>query len=207
MTLLDSLFLLFFGYGCGSIPFGLILTRLIKKSDIRQEGSGNIGATNVFRCAGKALGLLTFFLDMLKGAIPVYIFAVWSFEQDAALWSACIVAVGVMLGHIFPIWLRFKGGKGVATFIGIMFGFSLEVGGIILAAWLVSLIVTRLSSASSLIMAGISPFVVLFLLPRPLFALTTCLLTAMIWIRHIDNLKRIWQGEEKPIIGSKKNDT
>lgn len=183
------------GYLLGSIPFGLILTRLAGLGDVRHIGSGNIGATNVLRTGNKALALATLILDGGKGALAVILAGVFAPE------TVLIVGGTAFLGHLYPVWLGFKGGKGVATFLGIALAVSLLLGLICCAVWLLTAIVSRMSSLAALMAAVASPiaaFMLLGLHPALLFAG----LAALIFIRHRDNIARIHAGEE-PRIGQK----
>src|SRR4029077_12544913 len=141
-----------FGYLCGSIPFGILLTRLAGAPDVRSVGSGNIGATNVFRTGRKGLAAATLLGDMLKGTAAVLIIA-HIFGRDAAI----AAALGAFLGHLFPLWLKFKGGKGVATFIGLLIAFAWPVALGFCAIWLAVATVTRYSSLSALIASTATP--------------------------------------------------
>ena len=181
---------LLFGYLCGSIPFGVLLTRLAGTQDIRSVGSGNIGATNVLRTGHKALAAATLLGDVLKGTAAVLIVA--SFARSNLVMLA---GLGAFLGHLFPVWLRFRGGKGVATYIGILLGLAwpaaLAFGGI----WLAVAAITRYSSLAALIASAATPAVLLATssgLEPVLFGL----LTAILWIKHRDNIARLLQGTE-----------
>ena len=145
-----------FSYACGSIPFGLILTRIFSKLDIREIGSGNIGATNVLRTGNKYLAFATLFLDILKGYIPVLL--VNNFLPELLQLSALLV----FLGHLFPIWLKFKGGKGVATFLGILLALSYSLTLLFILTWITVALIFKYSSLSS-IFASISVFVISFI--------------------------------------------
>ncbi len=142
-------------YLCGSIPFGLILTKIFSKKDIRKIGSGNIGATNVLRTGNKYLAVLTLILDILKGYIPVVI-ALYYFNNFVYL-----TALLTMLGHIFPIWLKFKGGKGVATYLGIISALSIQLGLLFIFTWIIVSLIFKYSSLSSMF-GALTVFVVNF---------------------------------------------
>jgi acyl phosphate:glycerol-3-phosphate acyltransferase len=148
------------GYLVGSIPFGLILTRIAGLGDIRKIGSGNIGATNVLRTGNKGLAALTLLLDGLKGTAAVLIGNHWG--PDAAI----IAGAGAFIGHLFPVWLKFKGGKGVATMLGIFFGLYWPLGLFAIAVWLIAAFAFRYSSLSALIAAAASPVFAWFLINR-----------------------------------------
>ena len=141
---MDVLIVISLSYLCGSIPFGLILTKIFKNQDIRNIGSGNIGATNVLRTGNKFLAALTLLLDILKGYIPVIITQQYF---PGMIQLSCLLA---FLGHIFPVWLKFKGGKGVATYLGILFALSIQLGFLFMFTWLVVSLIFRYSSLSSM---------------------------------------------------------
>jgi acyl phosphate:glycerol-3-phosphate acyltransferase len=153
---MEILLVFFLSYLCGSIPFGLILTKLYSDKDIRKSGSGNIGATNVLRSGNKYLALLTLILDTFKGYIPVFI-TLQLYPQQIQ-----IAALMVFLGHVFPIWLKFKGGKGVATYLGILFAVSIPLSILFIFTWLVIFLIFKYSSVSSLF-ATLTIFVITFL--------------------------------------------
>jgi glycerol-3-phosphate acyltransferase PlsY len=184
--------LLVLGYVLGSIPFGLILTRLAGLGDIRAIGSGNIGATNVLRTGNKGLAAATLVLDALKGALAVLIG--WRF----GLYEALAAGFGAYLGHCFPIWLKFQGGKGVATFLGVLLGIHWPSMAIAAAVWLGTAAVTRYSSLSALIASVAAP-IALFAFGQREAAAVCLVLTLLIWTRHRANLKRLLAGEESRI--------
>lgn len=181
-----------FGYLLGSVPFGLLLTRAAGLGDVRQIGSGNIGATNVLRTGNKGLAALTLLLDALKGSAAVLIAAKWGSE------AALFAGVGAFLGHVFPIWLRFKGGKGVATFLGILVGFSWKAALVFAATWLAVAFLSRYSSLAALVAAAISPLM-LYIVGLPDFALALLVLTILIYIKHAANISRLLAGKESKI--------
>ena len=152
---MDLLLILFFSYLCGSIPFGLILTKIFTGQDVRKLGSGNIGATNVLRTGNKLLASSTLLLDALKGFVPVII--VQSLSPDYLQISALFA----FLGHVFPIWLKFKGGKGVATYLGILFALSISLGFLFIFTWIVVTLLFKYSSVSSMF-SSLTVFVVSF---------------------------------------------
>ena len=154
--MLGSLSFILFSYLCGSIPFGLILTKAFGKKDIRKIGSGNIGATNVLRAGNKYLAITTLILDVIKGYIPVII-ALEYFSSTVYL-----AALFAMLGHIFPIWLKFKGGKGVATYLGIISALSAQLGFLFIFSWIIVSLIFKYSSLSSMF-ASLTVFVVNFM--------------------------------------------
>ncbi|MBA8902901.1 MULTISPECIES: glycerol-3-phosphate 1-O-acyltransferase PlsY [unclassified Phyllobacterium] len=183
------------GYLLGSIPFGLILTRLAGLGDVRSIGSGNIGATNVLRTGNKKLAAATLLLDMFKGTAAVLIAGVISPQ------AAIVAGLGAFLGHIFPVWLKFKGGKGVATYLGVLIGLVWQVALIFAAIWLIIAYATRYSSLSALIAAIISP-IALYFMGYHQIALLFVILTVIVFIKHRENIQRLLAGTEGKI-GSK----
>ncbi|MEZ5840146.1 MAG: glycerol-3-phosphate 1-O-acyltransferase PlsY [Hyphomicrobiales bacterium] len=184
------------GYLFGSIPFGLILTRLAGLGDVRAIGSGNIGATNVLRTGNKAIAAATLLGDMLKGTAPVLLAAAQGGEI-----AALVAGLGAFLGHLFPVWLKFKGGKGVATYIGVLLGVYWPMALVFAAIWLASAFITRYSSLSALIASAVMP-VVEIVVGNWHHALLFAVLTAMLWWKHGENIKRLLAGTESRI-GSK----
>jgi glycerol-3-phosphate acyltransferase PlsY len=156
-VIIEILYLIFYSYFLGSLPFGLILTKFFLKKDLRDVGSGNIGATNVLRTGKKFLGALTLFLDGLKAYVAITV--TYKYFTDYIYLSALLC----FLGHIFPIWLNFKGGKGIAVFIGLLFALSINYGLIFIVCWTVILFLTKYSSVSSLISTGIIFFYSIYL--------------------------------------------
>jgi acyl phosphate:glycerol-3-phosphate acyltransferase len=181
-----------FGYLLGSIPFGLLLTRAAGGPDIREIGSGNIGATNVLRTGNKGLAAATLICDMLKGALAVL--AAARYGPNAAL----AASLGAFLGHLFPVWLKFKGGKGVATYIGLLIGFYWPAALLFCAIWLVVAAVSRYSSLAALISSALMPFS-LWLLDLPNVAALFLLLTVLLWVMHRANIMRLLNGNEGKI--------
>jgi glycerol-3-phosphate acyltransferase PlsY len=185
------------GYLSGSIPFGVLAARIFKLGDLRKIGSGSIGATNVLRTGNKLAALITLVLDALKGAVPVLIFlGLWG---DLAGQAA---GLGAFLGHCFPVWLRFRGGKGVATWLGVMLAIDPLTWVALCLTWLATAALTRISSAGALVAAASGPLW-LILFGRWEAVLLAIILGALIWIRHHANIRRILRGEE-PRIGTKK---
>ena len=184
------------GYLLGSIPFGLILTKLAGHGDLRDIGSGNIGATNVLRTGNKALAALTLILDLLKGTAAVLIGA--RFGQDAAL----LGGLGAILGHLFPIWLGFRGGKGVATNIGVLLGLYWPAAIVFCAIWLLVALITRYSSLSALVASAAAPCL-LVVVGETRIAVLFLIFTLLLYWRHADNIGRLLRGEEGRI-GAKK---
>ncbi|MBM3646442.1 MAG: glycerol-3-phosphate 1-O-acyltransferase PlsY [Alphaproteobacteria bacterium] len=184
------------GYLLGSIPFGLLLTRAAGLGDIRKVGSGNIGATNVLRTGRRGLAAATLLLDALKGVAAVLI------ADQVGQLAAVGAAAGAVLGHMFPVWLRFKGGKGVATMLGITWGLSWPVGAIACAAWLLFAALFRFSSLAALLSVVIAAIAAWFLTDRHAAMLLT-LLVPLVWVRHHENIARLLKGTE-PKIGERK---
>src|SRR5262244_2640577 len=191
------------GYLLGSIPFGLVLTRLAGLGDIRKIGSGNIGATNVLRTGNKALAAATLLLDGGKGAVAVLV-ARHLFGPDAAIFAGA----GAFLGHLFPVWLKFQGGKGVATALGILLAIAWQVGVIACAVWLLVALLFRYSSLAALIAVAAAPVAAWFLANHQTAGLAL-FLAVVVWLRHHENIRRLLRGEESRIRlgGSKKNAT
>ncbi|MEI2384169.1 glycerol-3-phosphate 1-O-acyltransferase PlsY [Breoghania sp. JC706] len=181
------------GYLLGSIPFGLLITRLAGLGDIRSIGSGNIGTTNVLRTGKKSLAAATLLGDMLKGTAAVLIVWYW-----AGAVPAMVAGLGAFLGHIFPVWLKFRGGKGVATYIGILLGLYWPGALIFCAIWLYVAIFTRYSSFSALTASLAAPFV-LIALGHWQLAQLFALLTLLIWAKHHANIARLIKGKEARI--------
>ena len=185
-----------FGYLLGSIPFGMVISRVMGLGDLRQIGSGNIGATNVLRTGNKGAALGTLLLDGGKGAVAVLLARAMAGEDAAQL-----AGLMAFVGHCFPVWLKFKGGKGVATFLGIMLALSLPVGLVVCATWLFGAAITRMSSVGALTAAMSCTVWSLFMARLDMLVLAT-LLTALVYWRHKENLERIKAGTE-PKIGQK----
>lgn len=185
------------GYLLGSVPFGIVISRLFGLGDLRQIGSGNIGATNVLRTGNKLAAALTLILDSGKGAAAVLIARLLAGEDAVQL-----AGFAAFLGHCFPVWLRFKGGKGVATFLGLLLAYAWPVGLAACATWLVTALVMRISSLSALVAATLVP-VWASILGYPESVLMTLALATLILIRHRANIERLVAGEE-PRIGGKK---
>jgi len=181
------------GYLLGSIPFGLILTRLAGGGDIRAIGSGNIGATNVLRTGRKGLAAATLIGDMLKGTMAVIVAGYMAGPQ-----AAMVAALGAFLGHLFPVWLRFKGGKGVATYIGVLLGLFWPGAVAFCAIWLATAVASRYSSLSALVASAVTPITLWWFGHLPL-ALLFLLLTALLWWKHRPNIERLLNGTEGKI--------
>jgi glycerol-3-phosphate acyltransferase PlsY len=192
--MLFKIYALLFGYAFGSIPFGLLLTRLAGTADLRGIGSGNIGATNVLRTGRKDLAAATLLLDALKGTIPVLIVA--QYDRELAI----LAALGAFLGHLYPVWLGFKGGKGVATFLGCLFAFSWPAGLVFVAAWLAVAALTRYSSAAALVATLAAPVALMLLGMRDEAELFVGI-GFLLWFKHAENIRRLMAGTEGKIGG------
>jgi glycerol-3-phosphate acyltransferase PlsY len=192
-TALPFLAALAFGYLLGSIPFGLIITRLAGTADIRSIGSGNIGATNVLRTGRKELAVATLLADVLKGTAAVVII-----DHFLGQGTAVFAALGAFLGHLFPVWLKFKGGKGVATYIGLLIGLAWPAAVGFCIIWLVVAAATRYSSLSALIASAATP-PLLWLSGYHLQAQMFLALTALLWFMHRGNIQRLLAGTEGKI--------
>ena len=196
MTILNLIFLNFFiiliSYLFGSIPSGYILTKYFSKIDITKEGSGNIGATNVLRSGSKKLAIITLLLDASKGIIPIIIFYNSTF-------SLILAGLSSFIGHNYPIWLKFNGGKGIATYLGISFAVSLKLGLIFILIWLITALISKTSSISSLLTIFLIPFISLLILDEKLISLLFLILTSIAFYRHRSNIKRIINGNEPKI--------
>jgi acyl phosphate:glycerol-3-phosphate acyltransferase len=181
------------GYVFGSVPFGLLLTKLAGLGDVRKLGSGNIGATNVLRTGNKPIAIATLLCDVLKGTIPVLIAAHY-YDFNASL----VAGFAAMAGHIFPVWLGFKGGKGVATLIGVLFGLYWPIALIFLAVWLAFAFAFKFSSLAALASSMLLPIWAL-LLGHLELALPVTLLAIIVWITHRANISRLMNKTESKI--------
>lgn len=197
------------GYLLGSIPFGVILTKAFGAGDVRNIGSGNIGATNVLRTGRKDLAIATLILDAGKGAVALLIakYLLGGVSEGAQI-AGAVAGCAAFLGHLFPVWLKFKGGKGVATFFGLMLAAWWPLGLLAAALWLLIAGLTRLSSLAALVAAAASPLIGLLPVdilglpaPRPILFLAA-FTAVLIWIRHHQNIGRLLKGAE-PRIGAK----
>ncbi len=181
-----------FGYLLGSIPFGLLLTRAAGLGDVRQIGSGNIGATNVLRTGNKGLAAATLLLDMLKGTAAVLIARYYG--DGLEIWAG----LGAFLGHLFPVWLGFKGGKGVATYIGVLAGLAWQGVLVFAAVWLAMALLFRYSSLAALTAAVAAP-IALWLLGRGDYALLFAAMSVLVFLKHHANISRLLSGTETRI--------
>ncbi len=185
------------GYLLGSVPFGILVARMMGLGDLRQIGSGNIGATNVLRTGNKRAAALTLLLDGAKGAVALLLARALA-GNDAAQ----IAALAAFLGHLYPVWLGFRGGKGVATFLGIFLALSWPVGLTLCATWLIVALLTRYSSFAALLSAGLLPVWLVVLNSGNLLVLSVIMMV-LIYVRHAANIKRLQAGTETKIGGAK----
>jgi len=176
-------------YLMGSLPFGFILTKIFLKKDIRDIGSGNIGATNALRTGNKSLGYGTLFLDIIKAIIPV-VYVKLNYPDYIFIASLC-----VFLGHIFPIWLKFKGGKGVATYVGILFSINLTIGFVFIGVWFFTFLISKYSSLSSLFGSLSVPIYLFFFTSQNLVFFS--IMFILIFYTHRENVKRLKNKEEE----------
>lgn len=181
-----------FGYLLGSVPFGLLITRAAGLGDVRKIGSGNIGATNVLRTGNKGLAALTLLLDALKGAAAVLIAS--ALAPEAAL----AAGFGALIGHLFPVWLGFKGGKGVATYLGVLIGLAWQGALVFAVAWLGVALLTRYSSLAALVATVATP-VALYILGFPAIAALFALMSLIVIVKHRANIARLFAGTESRI--------
>jgi acyl phosphate:glycerol-3-phosphate acyltransferase len=186
---MDILIVSTFSYLMGSIPFGFILTKIFLKKDIREIGSGNIGATNALRTGNKVIGYTTLFFDIAKAVIPI-LYIKFFFSEFIYITSLC-----AFLGHVFPIWLKFKGGKGVATYIGILFAIDIYLGMLFISVWLITFTISKFSSLSSLIASSVIPINLLFLTQFNQVIFFT-IMFVLIFFTHRENIKRLKNKEE-----------
>ena len=192
------------GYALGSIPFGLLLTKYAGLGDVRKIGSGNIGATNVLRTGNKGLAAATLACDLLKGTVAVLIasrFVSHEWPVTTGLGSV-LAGVGAVIGHMYPVWLKFKGGKGVATFLGVLLGIAWQAAIGAALIWLAVAFASRYSSLAALVATAVSP-VILYFLGYPPVAALFLLIAVLVWWKHSENISRLLSGNESKI-GSKK---
>lgn len=186
------------GYLLGSVPFGMVLTKIAGLGDVRKIGSGNIGATNVLRTGKKGLAALTLVLDLAKGSVAVLLGSLYG--PDVAI----VAGLGAMIGHLFPVWIGFRGGKGVATACGILIALNWPTGLLALVVWVLILVVTRLSSLAALIASASAPaFAYWFATPQ--IAEFAFLIAIIVWSRHHANIRRLISGTETRV-GTKSTD-
>ena len=181
------------GYLLGSIPFGIVLTKLTGGPDLRAIGSGNIGATNVLRTGRKGLAAATLLGDMFKGTVAVLI-AHHLFGIEAAL----IAGLGAFIGHVFPVWLKFNGGKGVATYIGVLLALAWPVAALFVIVWMAVAFTSRYSSLAALVASALTP-IALWFLALPYTAILFAILTVVLWVKHHANIRRLTNGSEGKI--------
>lgn len=189
------------GYILGAIPFGLLLTRAAGLGDVRAIGSGNIGATNVLRTGNKGLAAATLILDALKGTVAVLAAERLGAVHGIAILASLLGGLGAFLGHLFPVWLGFKGGKGVATYIGVLIGAAWQAALVFCGVWLAVAVLTRYSSLSALVASVLAPLALELMGERPA-ALLALIMTALLLWKHRGNIARLVKGEE-PRIGVK----
>jgi|TARA_B110000263_G_scaffold114743_1_gene99982 glycerol-3-phosphate acyltransferase PlsY len=183
---------IFFSYLLGSIPFGILVSKVFGLGNLRDIGSGNIGATNVLRTGNKLAALITLILDGLKGVLVVVVARFIS--EDAAITAS----IFVIIGHIYPVWLRFSGGKGVATFIGAILALSFVTGLLVCFIWIIIALVFRYSSLSAIVSSASAP-IGIFLFYDNEALVVTLFMTVLIWYRHKDNIRRLIDGSEAKI--------
>jgi glycerol-3-phosphate acyltransferase PlsY len=181
---------LIIGYLFGSIPFGLVLTKLAGTEDLRSIGSGNIGATNVLRTGRKGLAAVTLLCDMLKGTVAVVIAGYFGGPN-----AAMLAALGAFLGHLFPVWLKFRGGKGVAVYIGVLIGLFWPAAVVFCALWLATAAISRYSSLSALVASVVTP-IFLWWFGHPALAFLFAVLTLLLFYMHRENIRRLQAGTE-----------
>ena len=193
-----------FGYFLGSIPFGLILTKISGLGDIRKIGSGNIGATNVLRTGNKKLALFTLLLDGGKGAIAIYLITIISTKVfnnnfDIVEFYQCTIAISAVIGHCFPIWLRFKGGEGVTTGFGVILSLNLNIGIVALLIWVLIAKVFKISSMSALIAYFLIPILMFYYETEIIYFLSSFLISFVCFVQHRENIKRLINRSEPKI--------
>jgi glycerol-3-phosphate acyltransferase PlsY len=201
MSLSTNFIFIILFYLLGSLPFALILPKIFGYGDIRNIGSGNVGATNVLRTGNKYLAFIVLCLDVLKGLLPFIILNLYFHEINMLL--AVLLCHFTILGHIFPIWLKFKAGKGVATYIGFLFGLNAILGISFLIVWMVIALISRYSSLSSLIASLIAPIYFFFINPNYYIGIFLFYLFLIIILKHTKNIKRLLSGSENKIKLSK----
>ena len=200
MSLVTNFLFITFFYLIGSIPFALILTKLLGHGDIRDIGSGNVGATNVLRTGNKYLAFAVLCLDIAKGLLP---FLILKLFYDTNTLHSIFLSHFAILGHIFPVWLKFKGGKGVATYIGFLIGFNILLGLYFLVTWIIIALVSRYSSLSSLAASLIAPLYFFFINPNIIVGIFLLYIFLIISLKHRENIKRLMNSSENKIKFSK----
>jgi glycerol-3-phosphate acyltransferase PlsY len=200
MSLVTNFLFITFFYLIGSIPFALILTKLLGHGDIRDIGSGNVGATNVLRTGNKYLAFAVLCLDIAKGLLP---FLILKLFYDTNTLHSIFLCHFAILGHIFPVWLKFKGGKGVATYIGFLIGFNILLGLYFLVTWIIIALVSRYSSLSSLAASLIAPLYFFFINPNIIVGIFLLYIFLIISLKHRENIKRLMNSSENKIKFSK----
>jgi glycerol-3-phosphate acyltransferase PlsY len=185
---------------CGSVPFGLLLVKLAGKGDVRAHGSGNIGATNVSRVGGKALGILTLLLDIAKGFLPIYLGKHLGLGES----PLSLLAISAVLGHMFTPWLKFKGGKGVATALGVALAFRAAMVLPALGVFIVLLLVFRYVSLGSVLAAATLPLILVWKGATATVLIPWALLALLVILKHHENIRRLLRGTESPLWGGKK---
>ena len=195
--LTTNIILIIIFYLIGSLPFALILTKLSGFGDIRNIGSGNVGATNVLRTGNKFLALIVLFLDIIKGFVPFLILQLYF--DDLSLLNKILVCHFSIIGHIFPIWLKFKGGKGVATYIGFLLGINLYIGFSFLIVWMVIAFISKYSSFASLTAILVAPMYFIFINFNLYIGIFFIYLSLIIYFKHSENIKRLLNKTESKI--------
>ena len=200
MSLVTNFLFIILFYLIGSIPFALILTKLLGHGDIRDIGSGNVGATNVLRTGNKYLAFAVLCLDIAKGLLP---FLILKLFYDTNTLHSIFLCHFAILGHIFPVWLKFKGGKGVATYIGFLIGFNILLGLYFLVTWIIIALVSRYSSLSSLAASLVAPLYFFFINPNIIVGIFLLYIFLIISLKHRENIKRLMNSSENKIKFSK----
>ena len=185
---METLFIFSVSYLCGSIPFGFLLTKFFLKRDIRKMGSGNIGATNVLRTGNKLIGYSTLTLDVLKAIVPLIII---KFNLPEFIF---VSSLSIFLGHVFPVWLKFKGGKGVATYVGMLFCINYILGFIFIISWFIVFILSKYSSLSSMIASLSIPIFCFFIYNENFYFFT--MMFILVFLTHRENIKRLINNTE-----------
>ena len=185
---METLFIISVSYLCGSIPFGFLLTKFFLKKDIRKMGSGNIGATNVLRTGNKLIGYSTLTLDVLKAIVPLIII---KFNSPEFIF---VSSLSIFLGHVFPVWLKFKGGKGVATYLGMLFCINYILGFVFIISWFIVFILSKYSSLSSMIASLSIPIFCFFIYNENFYFFT--MMFILVFLTHRENIKRLINNTE-----------